>query len=140
MAGQGPAPKARRGRRPAPGRGDWVILDPLTKRVLPELSAFDPPEGLDEWSTRSTLLWNAWATDPVTALWSESDLLLAVETMYLQAADPVNKAPEIRLRMESLMLGPKGRRDARLSLPDEGDKNEPVARAHTPAHAIPEAI
>jgi hypothetical protein len=54
---------------------------------------------------------------------------LAVDTAYLHAEAPTSKAPEVRLRIESLGLGAKGRADRRLLLPDEEApaQEEPVS-------------
>lgn len=68
---------------------------------------------------RTRIQWEAWMEDPATALWNKGDLAFAIDTIYLHATGASGKSAEIRLRMESLGLTPKGRADRRLLLPDE---------------------
>ena len=108
MAGNGPAPKdpSQRRNRNTPMRGEWVDLAPLDKPVLPEL-----PEG--NWSPRTCMAWEAWRRDPVSAQWTPSDVDYAIDTIYLHNAMTEKSASEVRLRMDSLGLTPKGKRDLR---------------------------
>lgn len=135
MAGRGPAPKAKRQRANAPALGDWRSLEPLTAPVLPELDDLG-----DEWPAASRMLWDAWRDDPVTQTWNASDIALAVDTIMLHAADPVTRAGEIRIRIDNLALSPKGRRDARLLLPEDDDPADIAATPEpTPLRVLPEA-
>jgi len=127
MAGRGPAPNQNRQRRNKPARGDWLDLEPLEEPVLPELGdLFVPADGesMPAWMPVTRLLWAAWRQDPVTATWNASDTAFAVDTILLHAAAAVKSANEIRLRMESLGLTPKGRRDLRLRLMEDSDEPE----------------
>lgn len=136
MAGRGPAPKKTRQRRNQPAHGEYVRLEPLVEPVIPPLEFFDAER---EWPTPTVYLWNAWRHDPVTQTWNASDIALAVDTIFLHAEDPVTKASEIRIRIDNLALSPKGRRDARLLLPeDEAPDEAPVAEP-TPLRVLPEA-
>ena len=121
MAGRGPAPKPNRQRRNTPAHGDYVRLEPLSEPVLPELDELLPGE---DFPLVTRLLWEAWRESPVTKLWAAEDVALAADTILLHASDPVVKASEIRIRIDNLALSPKGRRDARLLLPE--DEEEPV--------------
>lgn len=151
MAGNGPAPKLNRQRRGAPVRGDWVQLEPLTETVLMDLDEIPAPDACEgKWPYTSKLYWEAWQKSPVTAKWTEDDIALAIDTIcaHAEAACGGRGAPpaEIRLRMESLGLTPKGRRDNRYLLPEESPPAEvhplPSAPGGTqvPARSIPEAI
>lgn len=131
MAGRGPAPSANRQRRNKPMRGDWIVLEPLARPVVPALDEFEPPSGWECWPTATRMLWDAWREDPVTQTWNASDRAFAVDTIYLHAAASTAKANELRLRMESLGLTPKGRRDLRFLLPDETPPEGDVAEAPT---------
>ena len=140
MAGHGPAPRLNRSRRGAPARGDWTKLRPLRERVLPDLDEFDVPDDREAWPRRTRLLWEAWAEALVTAVWTPDDIALAVDSVYLHATAPTSKAAELRLRMESLGLTPKGRRDGRLLLPDEEPPLEAVRDERSKARQLPEAL
>lgn len=143
MAGRGPAPSAQRQRRNAPQRGDWVTLEPLAAPVLPELAEFVLPDA-QPWPLTSVMLWDAWRDDPVTATWNASDRAFAVDTIHLHAEAATAKANELRLRMESLGLTPKGRRDLRFLLPDEvvpdEDADLPADAAEAARRPRPEAV
>lgn len=148
MAGRGPAPKQSRHRRKAPVRGDWVRLVPLVGCHLPSLDEFEAPVNYESenraafWPTRTKLMWESWQEDPVTATWNKSDLAFAVDTIYLHAQAAQGKSSEIRIRMESLGLTPKGRADRRFLLPDEEEPpSEDDGSAQVKeSRAIPEAI
>jgi len=126
MAAGGNNPKMNRQRRGAPVRGDWVRLDPMPTPVIPTIDELDEP--VEGWHVRSKLLWESWRNDPVTALWTGSDLAIAVETIYLhsEAAMGGRGAPpaEIRLRYEGLGIGAEGRAKRRYLLPDEPEPEE----------------
>ena len=96
----------------------YVQTSALTEPVLPRLEEL-VNEPLSWWPASSRLLWEAWRGDPVTATWNASDIALCVDTIMLHASDSVGKANEIRIRIDNLGLSPKGRRDARLLLPEE---------------------
>lgn len=107
MAGRGRAPQENRRRRNVPARGEWVDLDPLEQSVLPEL-----PEG--EWRPETVAMWEAWRMDPVSAEWSPADVAFALDTIRLHNVMlNASGANEVRLRMDSLGLTPKGKRDLR---------------------------
>jgi hypothetical protein len=110
MAGKGPAPQAVRRRRNEPARGEWIDLPPLAKPVLGKLPARS--RGEEPWSKRARATWEAWRTDPVTQMWSPADLAYAGDALELYELMP-GSASEVRLRMDSLGLTPKGRRDLR---------------------------
>jgi hypothetical protein len=125
MAGRGPAPKdpSQRRRANAPARGEWVDLPPLKEPVLPEL----PVTGGAQWHPETVEMWTAWRADPVSAQWSEADVAYALQTIRLMdAGAPPN---ELRLRMDSLGLTPKGKRDLRWRLVSEA----PAVEAPRPA-------
>lgn len=115
MAGIGPAPKDKSERRnkSAPQRGEWVDLAPIDAPVLPDL-----PEG--EWTSRARAMWAAWRCDPVTTQWSPADVAFAYDTIVLFDL-PKTQPNELRLRMDTLGLTPKGKRDLRwrIVVPDE---------------------
>ena len=137
MAGRGPAPKAKRQRANTPALGDWRRLEPLDAPVLPELADLDEPA--DGWPASSRMLWAAWREDPVTQTWNASDIALCVDTIMLHAADSVTRAGEIRIRIDNLALSPKGRRDARLLLPEEEAPDDAPIAEPTPLRVLPEA-
>jgi hypothetical protein len=138
MAGRGPAPKAQRQRANTPALGEWRRLEPLTEPVLPPLETLGPGGPLG-WPAVTEILWAAWCDDPVTQTWNASDIALCVDTIQLHAMDSVGKASEIRIRIDNLGLSPKGRRDARLLLPEEeAPADEPLAEP-TPLRVLPEA-
>lgn len=127
MPGIGPAPKTERRRRNEPTRGDWVDLPPLDKPVLsplPALEAGPDDEAPPAWRPQTTLTWEAWRRDPVTAQWSPSDIAHALDTILLHNGMTASNANEIRLRMDGLGLTPKGKRDLRWRIaagdPDSG--------------------
>lgn len=111
MAGHGPPPAENRRRRNEPARGDWVELDPLTETILPDLPKRLKKEG--NWSARTIAAWRAWQKDPVTQMWSESDIAYAQDTILLHDRMTPSIAKEVRLRMDGLGLTPKGKRDHR---------------------------
>lgn len=137
MAGRGSAPKQNRARSNAPARGEWARLEPLAAAILPELDTFAPPYDFDRnaaaWPAGTRMLWDAWREDPVTQTWNASDRAFAVDTISLHATSGTSKANEIRIRMESLGLTPKGRRDLRLLLPEEEAPAEDGPAAAEPA-------
>src|SRR3954465_15476259 len=107
MAGRGRAPQENRRRRNVPARGEWVDLDQLEQPVLPEL-----PEG--EWRPETVAMWEAWRSDPVSAEGSPADVAFALDTIRLHnVMENATGANEVRLRMDSLGLTPKGKRDLR---------------------------
>ena len=118
MAGRGPAPKdpSQRRRRNEPMRGEWVELPPLK---APILGPVDP-----EWGRETDEMWEAWRADPVTTQWSPADIAFATQTARLMdAGAPPN---ELRLRMDSLGLTPKGKRDLRWRLVEAPAVEAPV--------------
>ena len=116
MAGRGSAPKAPEVRRNhhQPRAGEWVEIGPLAARALPDL----PPD--DPWTPRTRAAWEAWRSDPVTALYGSADLQLALDLAYLYESwvlEPTaSLAGEVRQRQDSLGLTPKGRQDRRWRL------------------------
>jgi hypothetical protein len=109
MAGRGPAPAETRRRRNPPARGDWVDLPQLERTVLPDLPAL--AEG--EWSMQTRVTWAAWQRDPVTVMYTPADVAYALDTIRLYDVMTPSSASEVRLRMDSLGLTPKGKRDLR---------------------------
>lgn len=127
MAGRGPAPAETRRRSNEPARGDWVDLAPLAAPVLDEL----PELAEGEWSPRARLMWSAWREDPVTAQWSPADKAFAYDTIVLYDTAP-GKANELRLRMDTLGLTPKGKRDLRWRVvPGEAEAPKPKRSGRT---------
>lgn len=126
MAGPAPAPKDQRRRRNKPARGEWVDLAPLKEPAIPSLAELEPEVIWGEGTVRA---WEAWRKDPVTALWTEADLAYAVDTILLHNADPVKNAAEIRLRMTTLGLNPKGKRDLRWRVPGDPQREAEEAEA-----------
>jgi hypothetical protein len=128
VAGNGPAPKdaAARRRRNAPERGEWQTLKTLERPVLEPLPVLD---GEDLWCARTAETWEAWRADPVTGTWSPADRAYAMDTIMLHQMvygpeGDVARANEVRLRMDSLGLTPKGKRDLRYRLPvDDEDED-----------------
>lgn len=127
MAGRGPAPKKHNQR----GTDNWTRLEPLDEPVLSELTGNHTP--------LAKLHWDAWRLDPVTATWTATEIALAHHLVELIDSDPVGKAPEIRLRIDGLALSPKGRRDARLLLPEEDAPDGESLPEPTPLRVLPEA-
>ena len=122
MAGRGPAPKEGRRRRNVPARGEWVDLAPLEQPVLAEL-----PETEDGWRPETVAMFEAWRSDPVSALWSPADVAFAMDTLLLHNEMTASGASEIRLRMDSLGLTPKGKRDLRWRIVEvEQAEEKPV--------------
>lgn len=123
MAGNGPAPKPKDQRinNHAPSRGEWVDLPPLQGPVLPEL-----PDRDDGWSSMSVAAWRAWREDPVTSQYSPADIAYALDAIRLYDVMTSSSANEVRLRMDSLGLTPKGKRDLRWRIiPGEGETLAP---------------
>lgn len=110
MAGRGSAPQAERRRRNEPARGEWIDLAPLERPVLPPLPKRRRGDG---WPARVRATWSAWRADPVTAMWSPADVAYAFDAILLYEVMTPSSASEVRLRMDSLGLTPKGKRDLR---------------------------
>lgn len=138
MAGRGPAPKRTNQR----GTDNWTRLAPLTKAILPSLTDLlgSAPTDSGKWPRLTQMLWNAWREDPVTATWTATEIALAGDTICLHAQDPVGKASEIRIRIDTLALSPKGRRDARLLLPDEEPDEAAPPQPAAAQRELPEAV
>lgn len=140
MAGRGPAPKLQNQRGRPSSLGEWHRLTPLAERILPPLDELgSAPTSNGHWPKITQMLWNAWRDSPVTALWAAEDIALAADTIKLHAHDPYGKAGEIRIRIDTLGLSPKGRRDARLLLPEEEAPVEAGPPQPEPARVLPEA-
>jgi hypothetical protein len=127
MAGRGPAPKEGRRRANAPARGDWVDLSPLEHPVLPPLPDLEGAE----WAAGTLATWDAWMSDPVSAQWSPSDVAYALDTILLHNVMTPGSASEVRLRMDSLGLTPKGKRDLRWRLAAADEKPETLQQPAT---------
>jgi hypothetical protein len=130
MAGNGPAPKPKdqRVNNHAPSRGEWVDLYPLEKSVLPDL----PERAEDEsWSAAAIAAWRAWREDPVTSQYSPADIAYAIDAIRLYEVMTPSRANEVRLRMDSLGLTPKGKRDLRWRVvsDDPEEQNTPAPKA-----------
>lgn len=125
MAGRGPAPAESRRRRNEPARGEWVDLEPLEQRVLPELPDAPPliirvrgeapREVKQDWSARTKAAWEAWARDPVSAMFGPAELAAVIELAYVMEdfVRGIERPNEVRLRMDGLGLSLKGKRDLR---------------------------
>lgn len=141
MAGRGPAAKLRNQRGRPSGLGEWVRLEPLAAPILPPLRDFGgAPTGNGQWPKITQMLWNAWRESPVTATWSAEDIALAADTIRLHAAEPILRAGEIRIRIDNLGLSPKGRRDARLLLPDEQSAEAGPPLPEPTQRELPDAV
>ena len=129
----GPAPKQHRQRRGKPTHGEYQRLELMAEPYLSELDG--------RHSALAKAHWDAWRLDPVTATWTATEVALALHLIELLDADPIGKSSEIRLRIDGLALSPKGRRDARLLLPDEDEPpaEESGAQELEPARDLPEA-
>lgn len=121
MAGIGTAPKdkSERRRRNVPARGEWVDLLPLDGPVLEALPDATP-DG-EPWRPSTRRAWDAWRQDPVSAVWSPSEVAHAWDTIELHQNMTASTANEIRLRMDGLGLTPKGKKDLRYRV-TEGDE------------------
>lgn len=108
MPGPAPKPKHRRVGRSEPLRGEWIDLEPIDKPVLP---AADP-----DWTEHVKFLWSWWEQDPVTTQYGPADVAAILELAY--CFDDLQPS-EQRLRMDSLGLTPKGKRDLRWRTPAE---------------------
>lgn len=144
MAGNGPAPKdaAARRRRNQPERGDWQTLRPLERPALEPLPVLD---GEDLWSARTAETWEAWREDPVTATWSPADRAYAMDTILIHQMvygpeGDMARANELRLRMDSLGLTPKGKRDLRYRLPavDEDEDTDAGGKGAKTRRRVPQ--
>lgn len=138
MAANAPKEKEQRRRSAPPTRGEWVDLVELDHAVIPELpenpQKWAPgmtraiwkedefaPELLETWSVMTRTMWESWREDPVTSQWSPSDITYAMETILIREklGNDSSKLNEIRLRMDSLGLTPKGKRDLRWRNPHQ---------------------
>ena len=124
MAGRGPAPKPadQRRRRNQPARGEWVTLPELTTPILPSLPK--RATGTGSWSAQTKRAWDAWRKDPATTQFGPADIQLAIDAAYLYAEfarGRISVASEIRQRLDSLGLSPKGKRDLRWRVGEPGE-------------------
>ncbi len=126
----GPPPKDRNARRRhnTPAGGEWIDLLPLEQPVARPL----PPRGGEgEWSQRAQAHWDAWCRDPANTRWSSGDVAFAIDTLRL--VDLFDRQPtgslagEIRLRMDTLGLTPKGKRNLRWRIAKPGEAVEQPA-------------
>lgn len=131
MAGTGMAPKLASERRNAhaPQRGEWVMLPPLERSVLPDL-----PD--DAWSERTRGAWEAWRLDPATGMYGPAEKQLALDLAYVYEMwvreGTAALAAEIRQRLDGLGLSPKGKQDRRWRV---APAEAPVAPAQAPRPA-----
>jgi hypothetical protein len=113
-------------------RGEWVELPPLEGPLLPELPA---KSGKGDWSRRARETWEAWRVDPATAQLTKADIAFLVDTLHLVdrcACEPQSSlAAEIRIRLDTVGLTPKGRQDRRWRLVPE-DNAPPEATDMSP--------
>lgn len=142
MPGHGPAPKnpEERRNRHEPQRGEWVDLKPLEERALPELPP--PPDMIvkvkgksprrvkRDWSPRTVAAWDAWARDPVTALYGPAEIAAVIELAYVMEdmVRGLGMPNEVRLRMDGLGLSPKGKRDLRWRVQQKLEESRPAGR------------
>lgn len=127
MSGIGPAPADVRRRRNEPARGEWRVLEPLKKSVLPALPKRTKKEG--PWPARTKLAWKAWREDPVTQLYGPADISFALDTIYLHSRMVASTANEVRLRMTALGLTPEGKIKLRVRIDDPDDVDEPEKKS-----------
>jgi hypothetical protein len=105
-----------------------VAVPPLEQPVLPEL-----PELVDdEWEPETAAAWEAWRQDPVTALWTPADVAFALDTILLHNVMTLSTANEIRLRMDTLGLTPKGRAQLRWRVVGEEEAAPAQPRRRMP--------
>jgi len=129
MAGRGPAPKPeeQRRRRNAPGRGEWVELPPTNTARAPKMPT--APRG--GWAVGTKEAWKLWHADPASLVWSPADRAAVAQLAGLHhelERGKLSLAGEVRLRMESLGLTQKGKRDLRLRIVDDEVEAKPAAR------------
>ncbi len=129
MSGIGPAPAETRRRKNEPGRGDWVTLEPLKKKVLPALPKRTKAEG--PWPAITKTAWAAWRADPVTQLYGPADVSFALDTIRLHAMMTPSSANEVRLRMTALGLTPEGKIKLRIRIGEPADQTEPEKTSST---------
>lgn len=126
MAGTGPAPAEQRRRRNEPARGEWIDLQPIVNPTLPAL-----PEG--DYPTRTRGAWDAWRTDPASAMFGPAEVSAALDLLELHSEWARGKtmlSAEVRLRMDGLGLTAKGKRDLRWRVSvDSADRTPRKARA-----------
>lgn len=130
MAGRGRAPKEpeKRRNRTLPSRGEWVEIPAVNGKRAPALPA--APRG--GWSAGVRLAWKAWWADGASTQWSPADRESVRQLAYLLhdlERGKVSVAGEVRLRMDSLGLTQKGKRDLRWRIGVEAPEGEvPVQR------------
>lgn len=128
----GPPPQEKRRRRNIPARGEWVDLDPLSRRMLPDLPKRNPELG--DWSDRTKRAWEAWSQDPVTAEYGPAEIQNAIDLAYLyeEWVRGEGEPNEVRQWLDRLGLNAKGKRDLRFRLrksdDDEEEEKAPAAR------------
>lgn len=105
-------PEQRRNAHP-PAGPEWRDIPLMEAPILPVLGPKDD-EG-EPWRKRTKAVWNSWRHDSVTGMWSEADIQFAFETINIHNAGNMSPSmlSEIRRRMESLGLTPKGRQERR---------------------------
>lgn len=130
MAGRGPAPKAEAQRRnfTKPKRGEWVDL-PAENTAKPPVMPRAPRGG---WATGTRSAWRAWWCDPASLMWSPADRS-ALEQLATLHHDlergKISLAGEVRLRMDSLGLTQKGKRDFRWRIVEPAAEKPAAARS-----------
>ena len=116
MAGRGPAPDPLRFRHDKPVRGDWHAADAVGWQYgkIPPCPADVEP------ATRGA--WKTWFGSWVAAFWTPEDVpgLRMLARIY-DSVERGNyqRAPELRLWMDTYGLTPKGQQDRRWRPPDE---------------------
>jgi hypothetical protein len=129
MAGRGPAPDPLRFRHDKPARGDWHAADAVGwqhGKVPPCPADVEP-------ATRRA--WKTWFGSWVAAFWTPEDVpgLRMVARIY-DSVERGNyqRAPELRLWMDTYGLTPKGQQDRRWRPPDEPKVAKPASLPRLP--------
>src|SRR3954467_3259372 len=129
MAAPVPKPKEQRINRHPPRAGEWVDIDPPDERQLPELEDTDD----HQWTARQRTMWEGWAWSAEATQWNTADVLYALELLTMMDNTPVALMSEVRIRLTSLGLSPKGKRDLRWRIPQDKNRQADEAKRHAAA-------
>jgi len=134
MAGRGPTPKndGERRRLNEPARGEWEDIPTRNPKRPPKMPTA-PREG---WAPGTKLAWKSWWTDGASSMWGPADLEAVRALAHLHTELERGKsslAGEVRLRMDSLGLTPRGKRDNRWRVVE----HEGAAQGGTPPKQKP---
>ena len=95
---------------------------------LPPCPFFSEAGDRLHWSERAKAAWGAWRSDPVTAYYTPADIQYAIDLLCLYEGMTPSNANEVRLRMDGLGLTPKGKKDLRYRVADDGSNDGPGSR------------